>query len=133
MTRTQPLPTVKINVISKTLMDRMPTTEKIRFILDEVEAGKILVLERGLTPREEVQLIEATMSEIDPDRFIGIEMQSTGADREGRWGRLIKGTKGQRPRMVVIGPANLLKTVSRDSQSIEAVIFANEGLLVAEA
>ena len=130
-------PGVKINLVSKTFLDRMTTVEKIRFILDEVEAGKVLVLERGLTALEEARLIEVTMSEIEVDGFKGIEMQSYRADRQNadsRWKKFLNKTpRVHRPGLVVIGPANMIKTVSRDSQSIEAILYAEQGLVVAEA
>jgi len=106
-----------IHLISHETVEKMGTEEKIRFILDEVEAGKVLVLERGLTPQEEAKLIEQTMREIDPDNFIGIEMQSYGMDRgKNLLQRVAMG--GARPRMAVIGPASLLKLVSKDSEKI---------------
>ena len=116
-----------IHLISHETVERMGTEEKIRFILDEVEAGKVLVLERGLTPQEEAKLIEQTMREVDPDHFIGIEMQSYGMER-GRnlLQRVAMG--GPRPRMAVIGPASLLKLVSKDNQKIVTQIIGAEAV-----
>jgi uncharacterized protein len=106
-----------VHLISHEKIDAMGTEEKIRFILDEVEAGKVLVLERGLTPPEEAKLIEQTMREMDAENFIGIEMQSYGMDRgKNLLQRVAMG--GARPRMAVIGPAKLLKLVSKDSEKI---------------
>lgn len=115
-----------IHLISHETVEKMGTEEKIRFILDEVEAGKVLVLERGLTPHEEAKLIEQTMREIDPDHFIGIEMQSYGMDRgKNLLQRVAMG--GARPRMAVIGPASLLKLVSKDNQKIVTQIIGGDG------
>lgn len=106
-----------IHLISEEKMEGMSHNERIRFILDEVEAGKILILERGLNPKEEAQLIEQTMREIDQDKFIGIEMQSYGMDHGKNFlQRMAMG--GARPRMAVIGPANLLQLVSKDNERI---------------
>ena len=106
-----------IHLISAEKIESMGQTEKIRFLLDEVEKGKILILERGLTPQEEAGLIEQTMREIDQDRFIGIEMQSYGMDHgKNMLQRVVMG--GPRPRMAVIGPANLLRLVSKDNEKI---------------
>lgn len=129
MTEPAPGPGVKINLVSRDFLDKMPTAEKIRFILDEVVAGKVLVLERGLTATEEAKLIEATMSEIDPDHFIGIEMQSYQPETQPdtRWRKLLSKGRLTRPRTVVVGPASLLKTVRRDSQTIQALILAPAG------
>ncbi|HLE48226.1 MAG TPA: DUF2073 domain-containing protein, partial [Candidatus Thermoplasmatota archaeon] len=56
---------VNINLVSRNMLEGMPQAEKIQFILEEVQGGKVLVLERGLTATEEAKLIEATMSRID--------------------------------------------------------------------
>lgn len=115
-----------IHLISHETVEKMGAEEKIRFILDEVEAGKVLVLERGLTPQEEAKLIEQTMREIDPDHFIGIEMQSYGMDRgKNLLQRVAMG--GPRPRMAVIGPASLLKLISKDNQKIVTQIIGQDG------
>ncbi|MGB0652547.1 MAG: OapB/ArvB family protein [Thermoplasmatota archaeon] len=114
-----------IHLISAEKMDAMETMERIRFILDEVEEGKILVLERGLDPQEEAKLIEQTMMEIDQDKFIGIEMQSYGMDHgKNMFQRVVMG--GPRPRMAVIGPANLLRMVSKDNEQIVTRIVGKD-------
>jgi hypothetical protein len=113
----KPAQPLNINLVSAEKMEALGTEEKIRFILDEVEAGKILILERGLTPHEEARLIEQTMREIDQDSFIGIEMQSYGMDRgKNVVQRIAMG--GPRARMAVIGPASLLQFVSKDNEKI---------------
>ncbi len=106
-----------IHLISAEKIEAMGHEEKIRFILDEVMQNKVLILERGLTPQEEARLIEQTMREIDQESFIGIELQSYGMD-EGKnfLQRAVMG--GPRPRMAVIGPANLLQLVSKDNEKI---------------
>ena len=114
-----------VHLISHETIEGMGTEEKIRFILDEVEAGKVLVLERGLTPQEEAKLIEQTMREVDQEHFIGIEMQSYGMDRgKNLLQRVAMG--GPRPRMAVIGPASLLKLVSKDNQKIVTQIIGKD-------
>lgn len=119
-----------VHLISHEKIDAMGTEEKIRFILDEVESGKVLVLERGLTPPEEAKLIEQTMREMDAENFIGIEMQSYGMDRgKNLLQRVAMG--GARPRMAVIGPAKLLKLVSKDSEKIITKIIGAQDAAVA--
>lgn len=119
---------VTINLVSAERVEEMSVTEKIRFVLDEVESGRILVLERGLSPIEEAKLIEATMAEIDPDTFIGIEMQSYGTEQyKNLLEKIIRGG-APRPRMAVIGPADLLQTVRKDSTEIQARILTKKGI-----
>ncbi len=114
-----------IHLISAEKIEAMGHEEKIRFILDEVEQGKVLILERGLTPDEEAKLIERTMMEINQDNFIGIEMQSYGMDHGKNFlQRAVMG--GPRPRMAVIGPAQLLQLVSKDSEKIVTKVIGDE-------
>ncbi len=115
--KTAQLKAPDIHLVSAEKMESMGHEEKIRFILDEVEAGKVLILERGLSPDEEAKLIEQTMREIDQDDFIGIELQSYGMDHGKNFlQRAVMG--GPRPRMAVIGPATLLEFVSKDNEKI---------------
>lgn len=114
-----------IHLISAEKIESMGHEEKIRFILDEVEEGKVLILERGLTPDEEARLIEQTMREVDQDKFIGIEMQSYGMDHgKNVLQRVVMG--GPRPRMAVIGPAQLLQLVSKDNEKIVTKVIGDQ-------
>ena len=60
------------------------------------------------------------MSEIDHDRFIGIEMQSYENKNENIFVRLLR---KNRTRMEVIGPADLLKTVYKDGDIIQTIVL----------
>lgn len=112
---------VRIHLVSGKQTDDMTTQEKIRYILDEVREGKILVLEEGLGPREETQLIEHTMVEIDPDTFIGIEMESYPAeDDRSLLERLLQ--RETPTSMTVVGPADKLETVHKDGSTIQAMV-----------
>jgi hypothetical protein len=111
---------VSIDLISEEMLSSMGSYEKIRFVLDNVKNGKILVLEKGLEPKEEAELIEITMKEIDQDRFIGIEMESYESDRWNLWERI---RRKKRTRMEVIGPADMLRTVYKDGDVIRAIVL----------
>lgn len=118
---------VKINLVSKQKLDDMSLQEKIRFILDEVQQDVILVLEEGLDPNEEAKLIESTMVEIDPESFVGIEMESQRNPDQGNSiiGKLFRRTQyGGNAQMTVVGPADKLRTVYKDGDSIEAMVLS---------
>jgi len=111
---------IQINMISASKLQAMSTMDKIRLILDDVTNGRIVILERGLDPREEAQLIEHTMLKIRDTAFYGIEIQSY--DRENRpspW-NILRRNSGNR--VTVIGPANRLKTLKKEKDFISAVI-----------
>ena len=118
---------ISIDLISTERMEELGR-EKVRFILDQVVKGKVLVLEKGLTSSEEMDLIKMTMTEIDHDRFIGIETPGfTGnISRRSFLQRLLG--RSPPPRMMVVGPAHLLKTIKKDGRTIEALILTREEL-----
>jgi hypothetical protein len=116
---------ISFNLVSRQKLDKFTSEEKLRFIIDEVKKGKILVLEHGLTPIEQTSLIEHTMREIEQDTFIGVEMEGLGQDNPSFFQRLFGLT--QKPRITLIGPADLLKTVSKDSNMIQTKIIPGRG------
>jgi len=83
------------------------------------------VLEQGLTPVEQAGLIERTMKEIENDTFIGVEMEGYGEDTPSFFQKIFGMAK--RPRMTLIGPANLLKMIKKDSDMIQTKIISGSG------
>ena len=121
---------ININLISIEKLVNLDSRQKIQFILHEVKRGNVLVLERGLTAEEEAELIKTTMANIDQDTFIGIEMQSYSQEdvKKGSWlAKLLR--RKQEPRMSVIGPADLLKTIHKDGNMIQAMILTRETIV----
>jgi hypothetical protein len=116
---------ISFNLISRQKLNDLSSPEKLKYILKEVKNGRILVLEYGLTPTEQATLIEHTMKEIDHDTFIGIEMEGYGEERINFFQRVFGLIK--KPRMTVIGPAHLLKTVHKDNDRIETTIIPGKG------
>lgn len=88
-------------------------------ILDNVKEGKIVVLETGLTPEEEAKLIEMTMLEIDHDKFVGIEVETYPIKEKSFFEKIFGKKKG---RLMIIGPANRLKTIEKREDLIKAVV-----------
>ncbi len=113
---------IRIDIISKDRLSAMAPMEKIRLILDMVRSGSIVILERGLTPEEEAKLIEMTMTEITPDDFSGIEIESyPGKQRTTFLGKLLGKTMFE-TRLTVVGAADQLKTLKRDHDFISALV-----------
>ncbi|MUV89607.1 DUF2073 domain-containing protein [Halapricum sp. CBA1109] len=118
---------VQIDMISAERMEGLTSMEKIRIILDGVRDGNIVILEEGLTPDEESRLIEVTMTEISPDEFNGIEIESypqSGDDEGGFLGRLM-GKESTPKKLTVIGPANQIETLHKDETLISALVSRN--------
>lgn len=113
---------VQIDMLSGDRLSRMTSMEKIRLILDDVRQGYIVVLEKGLTPEEQGKLLEATMMEINPDGFSGIEIETYPSDSGSQGGIFSKLFGGKAPagRMMVIGPVDQLKMLSREKDRLIA-------------
>ncbi|MFC6724045.1 DUF2073 domain-containing protein [Halobium palmae] len=114
---------VQIDLISGERMEGLTSMEKIRLVLDAVHDGNIVILEEGLAPDEESKLIEVTMSEISPDGFNGIEIETypkaQTAD-QSFLGRLMG--KEETKKLTVIGPANQIQTLHKDENLISALV-----------
>ena len=117
---------ISVNLVSRQKLDELSSDEKLKFILKEVQKGKVLVLEHGLTPMEQTELIEHTMKEIKHDTFIGIEMEGYGEDKSSFIQKILGIIK--KPRMTVIGPADLLKTIRKDNNMIQTRIIPGSGV-----
>ncbi len=113
---------IQLDLISEDKLDGMTSMEKVRLILDEVRNGKILVLEKGLTPSEQTKLIELTMTEITPDDFAGIEIESYPVKQSDNFFNKLLGKTSLRTRLTVIGPATQLKTIKKDRDLISAFV-----------
>jgi hypothetical protein len=117
---------ISVNLVSRQKLDELSSDEKLKFILKEVQKGKVLVLEHGLTPMEQTELIEHTMKEIKQDTFIGIEIEGYGEDKSSFIQKILGIIK--KPRMTVIGPADLLKTIRKDNNMIQTRIIPGSGV-----
>jgi hypothetical protein len=114
---------VQIDLISGERMEGLASMEKIRLILDGVHDGNIVILEEGLSPDEESRLIEVTMSEINPDEFEGIEIETYPKNDSGSKGLFARLTRSSSPKkLTVIGPANRLETLHKDETLIQTLV-----------
>jgi hypothetical protein len=114
---------VQIDLISGERMAGMTGMEKIRMILDGVREGNIVILEEGLSPDEESRLIEVTMTEISPDEFNGIEIETyprSEASDASFLDRLMG--KESTQKLTVIGPANQIETLHKDETLIQTLV-----------
>ena len=114
---------VQIDLISGERMDGMASMEKIRMILDGVRDGNIVILEEGLSPYEESKLIEVTMTEISPDEFDGIEIESypRSETAEASFLDRLMGKESTK-KLTVIGPANQIETLHKDETLIQTLV-----------
>lgn len=123
MPEVKPRDGVQIDLISAERMAGLASMEKIRMILDGVRDGNIVILEEGLSPDEESRLIEVTMTEISPDEFNGIEIETyprTEAADASFLDRLMGRESANK--LTVIGPANQIETLHKDETLISTLV-----------
>jgi len=116
---------IAFNLISRQKLENLSSADKLKYIINEIKEGRILVLEHGLTATEQAKLIEHTMKEINHDTFIGIEMGGYDEEKQSFFQRVFGVIK--KPRMTVIGPAHLLKMVHKDNDMIQTTIIPGKG------
>jgi hypothetical protein len=114
---------VQIDLISGQRMAGLASMEKIRMILDGVRDGNIVILEEGLSPEEESRLIEVTMTEISPDEFNGIEIETYPRSETADASFLdrLMGTESTK-KLTVIGPADQIETLHKDETLIQTLV-----------
>jgi len=112
---------VQIDMISEDMISNMTSYEKIRLILDDVRQGSVVVLEKGLSAEEQGNLLEATMMEITPGGFAGIEIETYpgGKDKTSVFQKLF-GKKTNASRLMVIGPVDQLKMLTKEKDRLIA-------------
>ena len=113
---------VRIDLISQNRLATLNSHEKIALVLSIVRSGTIVILENGLTPEEQAELIEMTMNEIMPGEFSGIEIETYPSSTKGKGKGMISRILGNDnpPRLTVIGPANQIRTIRKDPDMISA-------------
>ncbi len=108
---------LKMDFLSSTALNSSTSMEKVSMIVDRVKNGDLVVIEGGLTPEEEAELIETTMREIDVENFMGIDIYTLEKDKTSFFGLSRKKTVG----ITIIGPANVMKAVKKKSNFLSMI------------
>jgi hypothetical protein len=108
---------LKMDFISSEALENATSMEKIYMIIERVKKGDVVVMEGGLTPSERAELIETTMREIDIENFVGIDVHTLEKDSSSFFGLSKKKTVV----ITIIGPANLMKTVKKQSNFLSII------------
>ena len=109
-----------IDFITKSVTNKLTPFEKIKMIIRLVRQNRVLILESGLTPDEEAELIKQTMMVIDFDNFIGVEFFNWDRAENNR--RFFKKSPfGTDSRYTVVAPSSAVQVIedSSDLLSIE--------------
>ncbi|MEN4017103.1 MAG: DUF2073 domain-containing protein [Methanobacterium sp.] len=107
---------LKMDFLSSDALRSYSSIEKVSMIVDRVKGGDLVVIEGGLTPEEEAELIETTMREIDIENFVGIDIYTLEKNK-----RSFLGMSKKAVGLTIIGPANLMKTVKKRSNFLSMI------------
>jgi len=108
---------LKMDFISSEALENVTSFEKVSMIINKVKKGSVVVMEGGLTPSERAELIETTMREIDIENFVGIDIHTLEKNSASFFGLSKKKTVV----ITIVGPANLMKTVKKQSNLLSMV------------
>ena len=108
---------LKMDFLSSDALLAHTSMEKIAMIVDKVKGGNLVIIEGGLIPEEEAELIETTMREIDIENFVGIDIYTLEKDKKSLFGISKKKAVG----LTIIGPANIMKDVNKQSNFLSMI------------
>jgi len=128
---------LKFDFVSSEILEKKSKKNRIKFILNKVKDGTILVTDGVMRPEEEMDLIKETMRKVD-NGFPGIEVCSLKKELKGFRGFLDKlsdqATKiqsmltGKPPEKTklkeginLIGPARFIKKIKRNPDSFSVL------------
>jgi len=117
---------VTIQFIPYNEISGMSSVGRIRKLLNIAKEDKIVLLQGRLKKEEEVELIKATMEEINKE-FKGIELAVINPEQSAKTEGMMSGLKegffnlvlGDRQGMTVIGSASIVKKIKKDPHKIE--------------
>lgn len=118
---------IRVDLLRQSQLGHMGRTEKIRYIIDRVREGRVVVLESGLSPDEHALLIEKTMTEIDHDEFTGVDVESypdkdVDSSSKGILDKIFNRQESSESSLTVIGPASRMKTLHKDDDQISTLL-----------
>jgi len=114
---------LKMDFISSEALENVTSMAKIYMIIEKVKKGAVVVMEGGLIPYEKAELIETTMREIDIENFVGIDIQTLEKDSSRFFGL----SKKKVVVITIIGPANIMKTVKKQSNFLSMIADLGKG------
>ncbi|MGC9778016.1 MAG: DUF2073 domain-containing protein [Candidatus Heimdallarchaeota archaeon] len=111
-----------IDYITKTATDKLTTFEKIKMIIRLVRQNRVLIIESGLSPEEEAELIKQTMMVIDFDDFIGVDFFNWDRNCKESKRFFKKSPRVNESRYTVVAPSAHVKVIE-NSEDLLSIRF----------
>lgn len=122
---------VTLHFIPYTEIEQLSSVGRIRKLLNVAKQNKIVLLQGRLKREEETELIKTTMEEINKE-FRGIELAVINPAQASLEGfskfknSVISLVMGDRQGLTIIGPANVVKAISKNPDKIELYTSRND-------
>ena len=111
-----------VDYITKTATDKLTTFEKIKMIIRLVRQNRVLIIESGLSPEEEAELIKQTMMVIDFDDFIGVDFFNWNRNQTENKRLFKKSPRVNESRYTVVAPSAAVKVIE-NSEDLLSIRF----------
>ena len=121
---------VSISFIPLEKFNNMELDDRVNMLIEKSKNKEILLVEGILTPREEMELIKKTMSNISRV-FRGIEIESiTSEELKGGYGNMLERIRaralnfmlGRKRGITIIGPAAIVKKIKKNPENISLLM-----------
>ena len=119
---------VTLQLVPYAEIQALSSIGRIRKLLNLAKEQKIVLLQGRLEKEEEIELIKATMEEINKE-FKGIELAVVNPNLNKDMGffqkmknNVANGLLGNRSGLTVIGPASVVKEMKKDPNKIELMM-----------
>ncbi|MBS3109738.1 DUF2073 domain-containing protein [Candidatus Woesearchaeota archaeon] len=115
---------VTLQFVPYTDIEQLSSVGRIRHLLNIAKQNKIVLLQGRLKKEEEAELIKVTMEEINR-QFRGIELAVINPQQSQIGGftkvkyDILGMLLGDRSGLTIIGPASVVKAISKDPNKIE--------------
>jgi hypothetical protein len=109
---------IQLDFIPSDSLTSKGSMEKIDLILQRIKNNVIVVLEEGLSPMEETELIEATMREIDMKDFHGIEFYRMDHKAVRIRDKIADYIAGRRSGFTIVGPTRMVEAIKKEPDYI---------------
>jgi|Deesub1362A_J573_1020465.scaffolds.fasta_scaffold00051_146 hypothetical protein len=117
---------IQVDFISSESLRSKGSVEKINMILEKIKNNVIVVLEDGLTPVEETELIEATMREIDTEDFHGIEFYRMDHKTTRLRDKIADYISGRKSGLTIVGSARIVEAIRKEPDYISMLAKLEE-------
>ncbi|MCJ7478799.1 MAG: DUF2073 domain-containing protein [Candidatus Nanohaloarchaeota archaeon QJJ-7] len=120
---------IPIEFVAKSRLQDKEFADKLDLILEEVQEGKILILEETLSPQEEGRLIQGAMERAG-EEFPGIEF-STLEGHEDVFDKFLNNIydvvgRNRRRGLTIVGNSDVMGEVEKQEDSVSLLATAEE-------